>query len=208
MDGEVFVAQQAKKSYFLKEASSAGFLHLAVHGELDASSPSYSRLWFGDEESEALTALEIYDLSLQAQLAVLSACNSGLGDPLFGNGLLSLAQAFRMAGIGSTVMSLWEVPDRESAAIMEYFYHHLKSGLSKDEALRQAKLTYLENQNDPALQHPFYWAGFVVLGDYDPVSSSPWWYWGIVLFLFGGGAFLLWIPISKWYSLKYRSGEN
>ncbi len=198
MDGEVFVEQQAKKSDFLKEASSAGFLHLAVHGELDAFSPSYSRLWFGDEESEALTAMEIYDLPLRAHLAVLSACNSGLGDPFFGNGMLSLAQAFRMAGVGSTVMSLWEVPDRESAEIMEYFYLHLKGGSSKDEALRQAKLTYLENQIDPALKHPYYWAGFVILGDYDPISSSPWFYWGLLLLLIGGSAFLLRKRISSW----------
>jgi CHAT domain-containing protein len=190
--GMAFLEAAASKENFLEQAPSAGLIHLAVHGELDPISPNFSRLWFGDEEANALTALEIAEVNLDAHLAVLSACNSGVGDLEFGNGLLSLAQAFRTAGAESTLMSLWEVPDRETRDLMEGFYGYLQKGWAKDEALREAKLDYLENVKDPALLAPFFWAGFVVLGDIDPLfHQSPIWIW-LGLILLAVGVFFVW----------------
>ncbi|WP_198673007.1 CHAT domain-containing protein [Algoriphagus litoralis] len=190
--GMAFLDKAASKENFLEQAPTAGLIHLAVHGELDPNSPNFSRLWFGDREEDALTALEITEVNLDAHLAVLSACNSGVGDLEFGNGLLSLAQAFRTAGATSTLMSLWEVPDRETRDLMEGFYVYLQKGWTKDQALRQAKLDYLENVKDPALLAPFFWAGFVVLGDVDPLNhGSPTWIW-LGLILLAIGVFFIW----------------
>ncbi|GAB2484009.1 CHAT domain-containing protein [Algoriphagus taiwanensis] len=176
--GEAYFDSAASKANFLNKAPRAGLIHLAVHGELDGISPNFSRLWFGDEEEETLTALEIFEMPLDAELAVLSACNSGVGDEQFGNGLLSLAYSFMVAGTQSTVMSLWEVPDRETGILMEAFYQRLKEGNRKDEALRLAKLDYLSQVNDPALADPYFWAGFVILGDSEPVYSKSFaWIW-------------------------------
>lgn len=195
--GMAFLDKAASKERFLEEAPTAGLIHLAVHGELDPNSPNFSRLWFGDREEDAITALEIAEVSLDAHLAVLSACNSGVGDLEFGNGLLSLAQAFRTAGAESTLMSLWEVPDRETRDLMEGFYSYLQKGRTKDQALRQAKLDYLENVKDPALLAPFFWAGFVVLGDVDPLyHGSPTWVW-IGLILLAVGVFFGWKKVKS-----------
>lgn len=195
--GMAFLDKAASKEKFLEQAPTAGLIHLAVHGELDPNSPNFSRLWFGDREEDALTALEIAEVNLDAHLAVLSACNSGVGDLKFGNGLLSLAQAFRTAGAESTLMSLWEVPDRETRDLMEGFYGYLNAGESKDQALRKAKLDYLSRTTDPALRHPFFWAGFVVLGDIQPLNDgSQIWVW-VGLILLGVGFFFVWKKIRS-----------
>ncbi len=191
--GLAFLDEEASKSNFLNQAPSADLIHLAVHGELDPVSPNFSRLWFGDDVSDALTAMEINELPLNAGMAVLSACNSGVGDAKFGNGLLSLAQAFRTAGTKSTLMSLWEVPDQETRQLMEAFYGYLQRGLEKDQALRMAKLDYLSSTQDPALRHPFFWAGFVLLGDTEPAYSNGLvWLWAGLLMLGLSLVFVLW----------------
>src|SRR5690606_34825796 len=119
---KAFVDIDASKENFKNFAQDASLIHLALHGELNPLSPNFSKLWFGDNEEESLTVLEIYGLNLNAALAVLSACSSGVGDGKFGDGLLSLARAFSFAGVESTLMSLWEVPDRESEILMNLFY--------------------------------------------------------------------------------------
>ena len=101
----------------------------------------------------------------KANLAILSACNTGFGKFEKGEGVMSMARAFHFSGIPAVVMSLWKVPDRETKTIMLAFYKHLKSGDSKSQALRKAKLDYIKNTEDRNLRHPYYWAGFVVNGN-------------------------------------------
>ena len=98
---------------------------------------------------------------------------------------MSLSRAFRYAGVPSTVMSLWKVPDDATSKIMSSFYQFLKEGDTKDSALRRAKLAYLDQTMTPEQKHPFYWAGFVAAGDMEKitVTSSNYWKWGIGLFL-------------------------
>ncbi|MEM7039273.1 MAG: CHAT domain-containing protein, partial [Bacteroidota bacterium] len=122
----------------------------------------------------------------------LSACETGLGELKRGEGIIGLARAFAYAGARSTVMSLWSVDDAETAALMTEFYAQLKSGKSKDEALRAAKLAYLEKNSVP---HPYFWAGFVPSGNMQAVLKAEevsegrgWWFWL-------GGAFVIWVMI-------------
>lgn len=101
---------------------------------------------------------------------VLSACNTGMGELENGEGLMSLSRALTYAGVRSSVYSLWEVPDEETAEIMLSFYEHLKSGYSKVEALALAKRDFLAN--NPLKNHPFFWAGFVINGNTDSLSDT------------------------------------
>jgi CHAT domain-containing protein len=98
----------------------------------------------------------------------LSACETGVGQLLPGEGLNSLSRAFEFAGCPNIVPSLWQIDDKATAAIMETFYKELAAGSPKDLALRKAKLAYLD-QAIGTEGHPFYWAGNILIGDATPV---------------------------------------
>lgn len=196
--GDYILAGQADKNRFLQEGQRASLLHLAVYGELDTHTPNYSKLWFGDREEDALTAMEIYGMSLKADLAVLSACETGQDAGKAGDGLMSFARAFSFAGVKSTLFNMWDVPDQESATIMKTFYKYLRDGDSKDLALRKAKLDFLEEVQDSSLKHPYFWAGLILAGDVAPIDNGNHqigMFWFILGFsVFGGVAFtLLWL---------------
>jgi len=175
--GSTYLGANANKEAFLMAGPSASVLHIAAHGRLNHVNPIFSKLLFGDDSENELSALEIYGMRFNALLAVLSACSSGMGAAEYGDGLMSLARAFSFAGVESTVMSLWEVPDRETAIIMEHFYEYLRDGETKHRALRLAKLKYIETTTDPYLKHPFYWAGFIISGETDAMPDSQWFLW-------------------------------
>lgn len=163
------------KDLFLKEAENYDLLHLATHSIIDPD-PARSALYFSNGN---LYAPEIYNQQFHAKLVVLSSCDTGVGHYQKGEGILSLARAFTYAGVPATVMGMWKVDDRTTAQLMGHFYRYLKMGLPKDEALRNAKLEYLGETEDPLLRHPYYWAGFVVNGNTDPIVSphqTKWWW--------------------------------
>jgi CHAT domain-containing protein len=103
-------------------------------------------------------------LKLNADLVTLSACRTGLGKLVSGEGVLGLTRAFLYAGTRSVLASLWNVNDTATAELMTAFYRNLKRDLSKDEALRQAKLELLHGKQ-PAWRHPYFWASFVLIGE-------------------------------------------
>ena len=113
-------------------------------------------------------------MHLNADMAILSACQTGYGVINRGEGVMSLSRAFAYAGVPATVMSLWKVPDNTTKEIMVAFYQNLKAGQAKDEALRNAKREYLQNHAESdELQKPFYWAGFVAVGNMTPIDMTP-----------------------------------
>jgi CHAT domain-containing protein len=129
-----------------------------------------------------LNTTDIYNLKLNAQLTVLSACNTGTGILKKGEGIMSLARGFLYAGCPSIIMSLWEVEDESGTQIMTSFYKNLKKGKTKDESLRLAKLEYLESVNSRKA-HPHYWLGFVSIGDNSSLYISYDFYFFILLIL-------------------------
>jgi CHAT domain-containing protein/ATP/maltotriose-dependent transcriptional regulator MalT len=172
------------------------YLHFATHTTLDEQSPLDSavvlaipeRLVRG-RENGLLQAWEIFDsVRLDADLVVLSGCESALGKEMDGEGLLGLTRAFQYAGAQAVVASLWKVSDRMTAPLMVSFYRALRAGLPKDEALRQAQLELLQGGEASRLAAgaaggaggdggaggadgahqlaPFFWAGFEVFGDW------------------------------------------
>ncbi len=183
--GKEILGDTATKNKFLENAPDAKILHLATHSEIDKTNPMLSKMYFtATEDSGELTASEVYNLNLNADLVVLSACSTGLGKTESGDGVMSMARAFTYAGVSSAVMSLWQVSDRQTSELMVKFYENLQKGQDKNEALRNAKLEYLASVHEPELQHPYYWAGFVISGDITPISekSYTWLYiFGILL---------------------------
>lgn len=117
----------------------------------------------------ALQAWEVISLQLRANLVVLSACQTGVGSKVAGEGLVGLTRAFQIAGAASIVATQWSVADQSTAVGMVTFHRNLLKGLSKDEALRQAMRTVAR---DPATAHPSYWAPFVLVGDFRPLRAS------------------------------------
>jgi CHAT domain-containing protein/uncharacterized protein HemY len=168
------VGPAAREGAVKAQMGRCAVLHFATHGELDEQEGLRSALLLAPEPLESpedgrLEAREILGIPLSAQLAVLSACHTGEGQPGGGEGLLGLAWAFRAAGCPSVVASQWAVDDRATGELMLAIYRALRAGRRKDDALRTAMLA-VRNDRDPAHARPFFWAGFNVIGDTAPLE--------------------------------------
>jgi|GEM_PF-1961741 len=193
--GQYFMKQEADKENFYKYASNYGLIHLAMHGVVDIRHPHKSLLLFARDSGEVdnldagrLYAYEIHNLDLKADLVVLSACETGFGKVVRGEGVLSLARAFMYAGVPSVVTTLWKVNDYTSAALMARFYENLADGMSKPAALQKAKLDYLE-QSDHISGHPAFWGSFISIGNPAPLDYG--WSWSSILLLLLGLSLVL-----------------
>lgn len=154
-------------------SSNARVLHFATHGYVDHRYPLNSGLVLtlsvanGDDQNGLLQAWEVFEqLRLTADLVVLSACESGRGTELTGEGLVGLTQAFLYAGARTVAASLWRVEDASSAELMVRFHRHFAAGKAKDEALRAAQLELLRGDLDRDYSSPYFWAGFQIYGDW------------------------------------------
>lgn len=178
--GEYLFGAAATKQAFQAKASDYAIIHLAMHGIVDWRNAQKSHLAFAtvanDSLGEAsnLFSFEIQNLNLHADLVVLSACETGFGKVIRGEGVLSLARGFMLAGVPSLVTTLWQVNDYTSAALMTLFYENLSKGMDKPTALRQAKLEFI-SKSDRTAGHPAFWASFVSLGDPAPIRNT--WSW-------------------------------
>jgi CHAT domain-containing protein/Tfp pilus assembly protein PilF len=182
------VGQEAREERVKSgEAERARYVHFAAHGVLNENKPEYSGIVLtlgapsalatragetaqraeperaGQREESAedglLQVYEVFNLRLNAEVAVLSACETGLGKEVRGEGMVGLTRAFLYAGAEAVVVSLWKVMDPATAELMVRFYRHLRAGMKKAEALRQARLEMLDQY-----AHPYYWAAFVLVG--------------------------------------------
>ncbi|MEQ9403330.1 MAG: CHAT domain-containing tetratricopeptide repeat protein [Cyclobacteriaceae bacterium] len=175
LNGESWINQEASESNFKNNSGRYSVIHLAMHSLLNSQDPVYSELLFNNETDSLndgyLTIDEIYNLELNADMIVLSACSSGSGIILTGEGPISFTRAFSYAGCPSVIMSMWKIPDAATSEIMIQFYKNIKSGDTKDMALKKAQLYYLEKTDNPLYQHPFFWGSFVAMGDTQPIST-------------------------------------
>jgi CHAT domain-containing protein/tetratricopeptide (TPR) repeat protein len=195
-DGTIYLGNDANEHTFKMISNQFQVLHLSMHAILEDKNPSFSRLLFSpvdQNEDGFLFTNELTSLNLNADLAVLSACNTGSGQLKKGEGVLSLARAFNYAGIPATIHSLWKVPDDATKKIMVNFYTQIKAGKSKAKALHLAKKQYLDEEVVPDRKHPYFWAGFVLNGNWEPIQfkeqTNLIWYFliGAIILL---GAFL------------------
>ncbi len=163
-----FAAQRA--ALFDRELSQYRIVHIATHGLLDAERPELSALIFslvdenGKPQDGFLRAHEIYNLNLPAELVVLSACETGLGKQIRGEGLVGLTRGFMYAGVPRVVVSLWSVSDRATSELMSKFYRKLLTEKARPaEALRAAQIAMW---NEGRWRAPYYWAAFTLQGEW------------------------------------------
>ena len=150
----------------------AGVFHFSGHAIADVESGEMSFLALGSDDTleDKLMLGELYTLSTQAQMVVLSACNTGVGQILKGEGVESLTRGFFFAGAQSVINTLWTVDDKSTSIIIGDFYDKLSQGQNKSSALQNAKLNYLQS-SEAYLQHPYYWSGIVAVGDMSPLKE-------------------------------------
>jgi CHAT domain-containing protein/Tfp pilus assembly protein PilF len=165
---------QATETSAKDESRNYSILHFAVHGQLDTdvglnsslalSQPEMAGMKASEKDNGFLQAWEIFEqIRLKADLVVLSACETGPGENVRGEGLIGLTRAFQYAGTKSIVVSLWEVDDESTATFMTTFYQELRKGVNKDVALQTAMNTVRSNRK---WQHPFHWSPFILVGDW------------------------------------------
>lgn len=202
--GELFENSSASKAKFKAVAGDYDILHLSMHTIIDNNNPLQSRLAFTSNPQKnddgMLNTFELFNLKLNARMAVLSACNSGVGRIHNGEGMMSLARGFYYAGCPNVVMTLWPVEDQVSSVLVKEFYQNLSEGKDKLEALRQAKLKFLENA-DPLRAHPYFWASYVNIGDMTPIvdKSAAGFTNYYLLFSLAGLLILLFPLLRKWF---------
>lgn len=173
--GQVYLDGDCTRERFIREAGNSRIIHIGTHAFSDNEYPQYSRLVFtkgeASDENNLLYAQNLYHYSLPSELTVLSACETGKPGYEDGEGMISLANAFNYAGSKSILTGLWKIDEKASAILLEKFYRNLEKGMTKDEALRHAKLSYLNSEHNRML-YPAYWAGLVIIGDTTPVSLT------------------------------------
>jgi CHAT domain-containing protein len=164
-EARIFTGSHATKDKVQHPGGQISILHLATHGILNSRNVNESYiLMAGTGEKSRLTQGEIFEIPLEGStLVTLSACKTALGETSPGSEIASLASAFSIAGTPSILASLWSVFDDSTGVLMIEFYNRLKEGKSKSEAIRAAQLKLLE---DPRYSHPFYWAPFILMGDW------------------------------------------
>ena len=190
--GATFTGEVATEAHFKQRAHQGQLLHLSMHAYAHDKNDDFSGLIFTQQPDSAsedgfLHANELYNLSLSAELAVLSACETGIGTLAPGEGIMSLGRAFKYAGCPNVTMSLWTADDQSTNRIMQRFFTQLHDGQAKDKALRTAKLGYLQEARS-AQAHPYYWAAFAQVGNAEPLTVNrgraiKWWIGGGVGFV-------------------------
>jgi CHAT domain-containing protein len=179
--------RQEASELLIKNQNLNGYkiIHFAAHTLIDDKNPGRSSIILAlnrnSEEDGFLQMREIFNLKMNADLVTLSACETGLGQLIHGEGIVGLNRAFFFAGANAVLMSLWAVHDEASSLLMERFYFHLRKGRSISDALRSAKIEMISSKY---LSHPFYWAGFIVTGNANKVIFPNKWTAWILLIIF------------------------
>ena len=177
-NGQAFMDEDATLKNFKSQLSSFGMVHLATHAIFDDTAPEYSYLAFaqnGNTAEDLLYVADLYNLQIKANLVTLSACESGIGELKRGEGFMSLARGFFYSGASSIASTLWKVNDASSSQLMSGFYKNLSDGDTKDLALQKTQVDFLNANRQNGLSHPYYWSGFIISGNIDPVIDQSHW---------------------------------
>ena len=158
---EPYIGNTATKEKVIKSCTDKDIIHFSCHGYFDDVDPLSSGVELYDEE--VLTAREIFDLKLNAELVTLSACETGMNETSPGDELIGLTRAFLYAGAPSVIVSLWSVNASSTHELMVEFYKFLKKGRDKATALQQAQKKIMVKEG---YSNPYYWATFILVGDW------------------------------------------
>jgi len=212
LQGAHFIDGEATKALFLKEINKYSIVHLATHAVSSLNNAAASFIAFYPVKhspiEDCLFLEELYGLNLNAtKLVIISACETGQGELVAKEGVISLSRAFAYAGCGSTINSLWKADDKATSFILQRFYVYLQKGMTKAKALQRAKLDYLGS--DAINKSPAFWAHLVLMGDESPVYKKKigWMWWLLLIPL---GAIVVWVGRSvgkgKKKSTSFKDG--
>jgi len=165
-DGQVLLRDKATKKRLLDNLNDYRIIHLSTHADIGEKQNHWIAL-----HDEKLFLNEVYANKNQADMVVLSACNTSLGELKKGEGVMSLARGFFHSGAKSVVSSLWTTNDKASKEIMTAFYQELSKGSTKSSALRNAKMRYINKHRGTTIS-PAYWGALIVIGDNSPIQKA------------------------------------
>jgi CHAT domain-containing protein/predicted negative regulator of RcsB-dependent stress response len=175
MRSKIFTKEDATEQNFKKHVGSYGILHLYAHGNEDLENPQFSKMYFSYKndsvEDGYLYAYEVEELNFNAELVVLASCFSGSGAVKKGEGVISIGRSFMNSETQALITSLWLAAYQPTLFELKIFYRHLLRGKRKDEALRLAKLKYLDSAKE-LQSHPKYWNSLVIIGNQDPIFKG------------------------------------
>ena len=176
LGGKSYINNNANLQNVMDEISNFSIVHFSAHALVDMDDYLESAIIFYEDRTQKyqLKYSDILNLNLKSDLVVLSACQTGIGKGVEGEAMASLSKAFIQSGCKSTVGAFWEVPDQSTMKVMDQFYTNLKDGLSKAEAMRQAQLRYLNDEDisTPRTRMPLHWASWAVYGDNHPIPIN------------------------------------
>lgn len=192
----LLMESQATATNFIENSNDYSILHISTHA-LGGTFSSEPTIQFYDR---TLSLEELYALDFSNDLVILSACDTGIGKVVKGEGALSLARGFQYSGAPNVLFSLWQVNDKSTAELMEYYYKNLKKTQSRNLSLHHASLNYLQDETiDNSRKSPYYWGAFEYYGTTDAPQESSDWPWTFLL--------LLIIPLdgfAVWYFKRRR----
>ena len=195
--------RSATKDAFMKNIDRFPIIHLATHAMTDLDNPSASFIAFypvaGVRSEDFLFLDEIYSLNMDScRMIVISACETGRGELVHNEGVMSFARAFLYAGCPSTINTLWKADDHSTAEIIKLFYKYLEEGDNKSLALQRAKLEFI--RNNPLFRNPAYWSHIVLTGDTHALykKRQPW-IWA---------AFVISCGTMLFFSIRKRRGKK
>jgi len=204
LPGNAFYNETATTTAFLNRANKYPVIHLATHAMANTDNPGSSYISFYPKDSAEgkLYLEELYGVEMDSTaLVIISACESGDGQLINSEGVISLSRGFAYAGCKSMVTSLWKANDRSTAIIIRKFHEYLQHGYSRSEALQKAKLDYIKSE--AVHKTPNYWAHLILIGDTEPLTgnanSKIWWMLGGVLVA---------TPLVWWWRKKKKSTHS
>lgn len=203
LPGQSLIDKEATKQHFLEDINRYPIMHFVTHAVADKSNGGRSFLAFYPDQANMdenrLYAEELYGLDMDStELVILSACETGNGQLVNGEGVMSLSRGFAYAGCQSIINSLWKADDKASSVILKQFHHYLQKGNSRTRSLQLAKLDFINS--DALHRTPDYWANFVLIGNTDPlVTTAP----GSLPWLIFVGLLLIAIPFCHFFFVLY-----
>ncbi|HLN56159.1 MAG TPA: CHAT domain-containing tetratricopeptide repeat protein [Bacteroidales bacterium] len=208
MRGRAFTFEKATKTAFMNSMKDSVIFHLAMHSFSDSANSLYSYLLFNGTDTNDSSKLYNFEISLGkiiSPMIVLSSCNSGSGNLYSGEGQLSLARSFILAGASSVVRTAWDVNDDSGSEIITGFYQYISEGKNKDRAMQLAKIDFIK-KSSPALRDPYYWAAYEVVGDNGPVMKSNYNFvtFVTILILLSGAGFIYFLRRRRIFSEASR----
>lgn len=203
--GKFLENSDATFANFKNNASQYSILHLSTHASSgDVETPASIK--FYDQE---ILYSELYNLTLNPDLVVLSACETGIGKLYKGEGAMSIARGFQFAGAQNLLFSLWKVNDYTTSVFMADFYKNIKNNVSYFEANTNAKLDFLNNKSIPnAKKSPYYWSSFVYYGSISTEDKSSNYMLYIISLLAVIGLFLIFNQYQKWKTFTMFSKKR